>query len=82
MITIDGKTEYKTKNITGIGFRLVHNNTKVVALIEGTRQTITSTNHEAEEWDIEQEILNRIAVLGLEYEYEEYHDRRDDLRRC
>ena len=68
MITIDEKTKYGTKNITGVGFRLVYNNTKVIALIEGTEQTITSTNHKAEEWGTKQEALNQIDILGLDYE--------------
>jgi hypothetical protein len=68
MITIDEKTKYGTKNVTGTGFRLVHNDTKVVALIEGTEQTITSTNHKAEERSTKQEALTRIDILGLESE--------------
>ena len=68
MITIDEETKYKTKNITGAGFRLVYNSTKVIALIEGTEQTITSTNHKAEERSTKKEILNQIDILGLDYE--------------
>ena len=68
MITIDEKTKYKTKNITGTDYRLVHNGVKVVALIEGTEKTVTSTNHRAEECSTKQEALNRINALGLEYE--------------
>ena len=63
MITIDGKI----KNITGKGLRLVHNDIRVIALIEGTKQTITSTTHKVEESNIEQEALNRIGILGLKY---------------
>ena len=68
MITIDEETKYKTKNITGVGFRLIYNSMKVVALIEGTEQTVTSTNHNAEERGTKQAVLDRIDVLGLKYE--------------
>ena len=68
MITIDEKTKYKTKNITGVGFRLVYNSMKVIALIEGGIQTITSTNHNVDERGTKQEVLNQIDVLGLTYE--------------
>ena len=68
MITIDGETKYRTKNITGVGFRLVYNSIKVVALIKGTEQTVTSTNHNAEEWGTKQAVLNQIDALGLKYE--------------
>ncbi len=67
MITIDGKTKYGTKNITGVGFGLIHNNTKVIALIEGTEKLVTSTNHKAEERSTKQEVLDRINKMGLEY---------------
>ena len=68
MITIDEKTKYRTKNVTGVGFRLVHNGLKVIVLIEGTIQTVTSTNHKVEERGIKQELLKQINILGLEYE--------------
>ena len=68
MITIDKKG---IKHITGKGFRLVHDDTKVITLIEGTEQTITSANYRVEEWGIKQEALNRIDVLGLEYHQNE-----------
>lgn len=68
MITIDDKTKYGTKNVTGEGFRLVHNNEKVVTIVEGTAETITSTNHEVEEFETEQEVLGQITKAGLEYD--------------
>lgn len=63
MITIDGKT----KNVTGEGFRLVHDRKRVVMLIEGTEETITSTKHEVEEFKTEQEALDWIKKMGLGY---------------
>jgi hypothetical protein len=67
MITIDGKTKYGTKNITGTGFGLIHNDIKVIALIKGTEKLVTSTNHNVEEFNVEQKALDRITELGLEY---------------
>ncbi len=64
MITINSKV----KNVTGKMFRLVHDGKKVMALIEGTDITRTSTMHEVEEFETEQLALNRIKDLGLEHE--------------
>lgn len=58
---------FKANYITGKGFRLVHDSEKVIALIEGTDTTITTTIYNAEEFKTEKEILDRIEELGLEY---------------
>ncbi len=62
MIKIDGNV----KNITGKAWRLVHDGIRVLALIEGTVETITTTKHEIEEFDTEEQAFERIKVLGLE----------------
>ncbi len=66
LVTVDGQ-EYPFKNLTGAKWRLVHNGEKVLALIEGTERTVTSTMHSVEEFDTRQAALDRIEALNLEY---------------
>jgi len=58
---------FTKNNATGKAFRLVHDGTKAF-IIEGTTENITTTIHAVEEFVTEQEALDRIKVLGLEYE--------------
>lgn len=67
MITINGNI----KTITGDKYRLIHDNTKVLALIDGSEQSKTTTIHEVEEFETEQQAIQRIEDLGLEYEKQE-----------
>lgn len=55
------------KNITGAMFRLVYKDKKVMALVEGTEDTVTHTIHKVEEFETKQQALDRIKELGLEY---------------
>lgn len=55
------------KTITEKMFRLVHDNVKVIVLIEGTEQSITTTIQEVEEFETKQQALDRIDELGLDY---------------
>ncbi len=66
LVTVDGQ-EYPFKNMTGAKWRLVHDTKKVLALIEGTEKTVTSTMHEVEEFETKQAALDRIEALNLEY---------------
>jgi len=56
--------------LSGVGYRLIHNGLKTVALIEGTELTYTSTSdiyHQVEELITEQQALDRIEELNLSY---------------
>ncbi len=66
LVTVDGQ-EYPFKNLTGAKWRLVHDTKKVLALIEGTDKTVTTTMHSVEEFDTRQAALDRIEALNLEY---------------
>ncbi len=57
--------EYDVFNVTGAKWRLVHNGEKVLALIEGTEKSVTSTMHDVEELDTKQKALDRIEALDL-----------------
>ena len=52
---------------TGTGFRLVHDGKTTFAIIKGTEKSITHCVHNIEEFETEQECLDRIKELGLEY---------------
>ncbi len=74
------KIKNGVKNITGKGFRLIWAEKKVVALIEGTEKTVTST---ATFRDVEEKIekrtaLDRITELGLEYNQPDKEDKSPD----
>ena len=65
-----GKLQFKVNELKGAAFRLVHNDTSVLALIEGTLKSQTTTIFKAEEFKTEQEVLTQIKKLGLKYETE------------
>jgi hypothetical protein len=59
---------FVVENATQKAFRLVWEDKKYFALIEGTDKTITSTLHIIEEFETEEQALDRIEILGLEYD--------------
>jgi stalled ribosome rescue protein Dom34 len=62
----------KTINIaSGQAFRLVHDGTKVISLIEGTDNDKTTSEHTIVEFQTEQEAIGFIQAEGLEYEVPE-----------
>ncbi len=65
-----GKSElsFTVENASGQAYRLVHNGLKVMALIEGTDITTTSTIYTIEEFVTKQQALDRINSLGLDYD--------------
>ena len=65
MIIADQKI--KCKKITGKAFRLVYDDEQIIVLIDGTNKSKTWTKHNAEEFSVEQQALDRIDKLGLEY---------------
>lgn len=60
-----GKFEFKINTASGKTFRLIHDGKKVLALIPGTEDTVTSTLHPIEEFETEKQALDRIKDLGL-----------------
>ena len=66
-----GEFTFKANHASGKGFRLVYDDKKVLALIEGMDKTVTSTIYTVEEFATEKQALDRIKDLGLEYEPEE-----------
>jgi hypothetical protein len=70
------------KNITGKGFRLIWVEKKVVALIEGTERTVTSTAafRDVEEKIEKQAALDRITELGLEYTPPDMEDKSPERK--
>ena len=65
-----GKSElsFTIENASGQAYRLVHNGQKVMALIEGSDNTITTSIYTIEEFATKQLAINRINALGLEYD--------------
>ncbi len=59
-----------SKDMTGAKWRLVYDKNKFIALIEGTEDTVTTTSHLVEEFGTKKEAIERIRVMGLEYEPE------------
>lgn len=59
---------FTVNQATGTKFRLVYDGKTVIAIIEGTDKTITTTCHTIEEFDTEKQALARIKTLGLEYD--------------
>lgn len=54
---------------TGDSFRFVYNDAKTFAIIiKGGEDTVTSTIHNIEEFEIRQDALNRIIELKIPYE--------------
>ena len=58
---------YNMMKVTGKGFRLIHDDKKVLTLVEGTDGDQTITRHKVEEFPTENEVLDRIIELKLEY---------------
>ena len=73
----DAKSElsFIINHSTGKFFRMVYNSTRVMALINGTDTTFTSAIYTIEEFKTEQEVLDRIEAVGLEYEPPEDPDK-------
>ena len=65
----NAKSEFSftVENASGAAYRLVHNGQKVMALIEGTDITTTSTIYTIEQFATKQQAIDRINSLGLEY---------------
>jgi hypothetical protein len=65
-----GKEEltFTVENALQEAFRLVWEDVKVFTLVEGTNETITSSLHIIEEFGTEEQALNRIEELKLEYD--------------
>ena len=62
---VKGELTFKVNHASGKSFRLVHDDVKVVAVIEGMDKTITSTMHTIEEFDTEKAVADRIEALNL-----------------
>lgn len=63
---------FKINNATDTNFYLIYKNKKVLALIEGTNETVISTIHIMEEFNTKQEALDRVLVLELKYEPQDF----------
>ncbi len=65
-----GKSElsFTVEKASGAAYRLVHNGLKVMALIEGTDITFTTSIYTIEEFVTKQQAIDRINSLGLEYD--------------
>jgi len=65
-----GKSElsFTVEKAAGAGYRLVHNGIKVMALINGTDITFTTSIYTIEEFATKQQAIDRINALGLEYD--------------
>ena len=62
----DGVLSFTAKHAKGKAWRLVHNGSKAIALIDGTDNCETTTIHELEEFATKEDALNRIKELNLE----------------
>ena len=67
MITTD-KNDQNIKNITGVKWRLVYNDEKVLALIEGSENTVTSfrADFKSIEFETEKDALSFIEDNKLD----------------
>ena len=63
--SVKGELTFKVNHASGKAWRLVHDDVKVVAVIEGMDKTITSTMHAIEEFDTEKADKDRIEALTL-----------------
>ena len=61
----EGKLELPVKRSSGKGWRLIHDGEKVLDVIEGTAQSVTSTIQHIEEYKTEKAVNARIKKLGL-----------------
>ena len=66
-----GELSFEVKHISKENFRLIHNNVTAWVIIKGTNKSTTLTIFEAEKFQTEQQALDQIAKLGLEYNPEE-----------
>ena len=69
--TLKQELTFKANRATGAMWRLVYDGKKVLAIIEGTAGTATTTIHAVEEFETEKQVFDRIKVLGLEYTLEQ-----------
>ncbi len=65
-----GKSElsFTIETASGQAYRLAHNGLKVMALIEGTDTTFTTSIYTIEEFATKQEAIDRINTPGLDYD--------------
>jgi len=63
--------KFNVNTVSGKGFRLVHDFTSVISIVEGTEKTITQSIHTIEEFKTEKECFYRIKELKLLYEAEQ-----------
>ena len=63
-----GELVFVVENAKGKAFRLVHDGKKCFTLVEGSNLTITSSLHIIEEFATEEQALQRIKDLKLEYD--------------
>lgn len=61
---------FKIKHVSEKGFRLIHNNVKLIAIIAGTERSITMTIFEVEKFATREEALDKVSKLKLEIENE------------
>ena len=61
-----GKLELPIKRSSGKGWRLIHDGEKVLDIIEGTAQSVTSTIQHIEEFKTKKAMNTRIKKLKLE----------------
>lgn len=70
---------FDINHASGKNFRLVYDAKKAYCIVEGEAQTITSTLYDIKEYATEQEALDEIKKLGLEYIPPEEPDDPKDL---
>lgn len=64
----EGNFFFNINYVSKKGFRLIHDGVKLIAIIEGTEQSITMTIFEVEEFVTKKEALDKVSNLGLEIE--------------
>jgi len=62
----EGKLELPVKRSSGKGWRLIHDGEKVLDIVEGTAQSVTSTIQHIEEFKTKKAMNSRIKALKLE----------------
>ena len=58
---------FKVNKSSGDNWKLIHDGIKVMTIVEGTKDTVTTTIYKIEEFETEKEVFERIKTLGLEY---------------
>jgi len=61
---------YSAKTVSGEGIRMIHDTKKVLTLIQGSKDNMTTTIHPVEEFLNEKDLLDRINKLNLECDEE------------